>query len=447
MSDLQRRYRQVQVRVEMECPRTLVAYVGGFLAERPRGQAHEPGRNMTRVVVHDFSGHPFQAQLARHLASRAGFDVTHVFCNSFQTPHGDIGRVGHQYRSIGIELRRPFAKYSAAKRAVQEIEYAWRLARVVGSIRPSVVVSANTPLLAGLVFQVAMRLRRVPVIFWMQDVYSDAMGAHLRQQGGLVRRALARVMTGVERWIARTSVRVVAISSDFCAVLDQWGVAADSIDVVENWAPLDEVVVGQRPNSWSESHHVDDDTTVLLYAGTLGLKHEPSLLLALGNEFSDDPDVRVIVASEGIGASWLHDEMLAGKRCVELIPFQPYEDLPSMLATADVLLVLLEPDAGAYSVPSKVLTYHCAGRAVLGAMPAGNLASTIIANNESGIVVEPGDAAAFIDAAHRLVDDPSLRGRMGRAARSYAEATFDIDAITDRFTLMIQETTGVGSGC
>ena len=399
---------------------------------------------MTRVVVHDFAGHPFQAQLARHLAARAGFDVTHVFCDSFQTPHGDIGRAGESYRSIGIELRRPFAKYSAVKRAVQELEYGWRLARLVGSARPAVVVSANSPLLAGLVFQIAMRLRRIPVIFWMQDVYSEAMGAHLRQKGGLLRRSLAQVMTGVERWIARTSVHVVAISSDFRGVLSTWGVGSDSIEVVENWAPLDEVVVGERPNTWSEAHGVDDSTTVLLYAGTLGLKHEPSLLLALGNEFADDPGVRVIVASEGIGASWLRDEMIGEKQSIELIPFQPYEDLPNMLATADVLLVLLEPDAGTYSVPSKVLTYHCAGRAVLGAMPSGNLASKIITGNESGIVVEPGDAAAFIEAAHRLVDDPAFRAQMGRAARSYAEASFDIDAITDRFTLMIQKAAGIG---
>jgi glycosyltransferase involved in cell wall biosynthesis len=115
-----------------------------------------------------------------------------------------------------------------------------------------------------------------------------------------------------------------------------------------------------------------------------------------------------------------------------------------MLATADVLLVLLEPDAGTYSVPSKVLTYHCAGRAVLGAMPSDNLASKIITTNGSGIVVEPGDAAAFIEAAHRLVNDPDLRGRMGRAARGYAETSFDIDVITDRFTRLIHDAAGIG---
>jgi glycosyltransferase involved in cell wall biosynthesis len=116
-----------------------------------------------------------------------------------------------------------------------------------------------------------------------------------------------------------------------------------------------------------------------------------------------------------------------------LFGFQPYEDLPDMLATADIVLVLLEPEAGAFSVPSKVLTYHCAGRPILGAMPAENLASRIIESNRSGIVVEPDDAAAFVAAAHLLVDDPDLRATMGRSGRRYAETTFDIERIGDRF--------------
>ena len=41
-----------------------------------------------------------------------------------------------------------------------------------------------------------------------------------------------------------------------------------------------------------------------------------------------------------------------------------------MLASADVLVALLETDAGAFSVPSKVLTSLSAGRPILAAIPA-----------------------------------------------------------------------------
>ena len=60
-----------------------------------------------RIVVHDFSGHPFQVQLARSLA-RAIVSVTHVYCGSFQTPQGDVGESGERasFDSISIDFGR-----------------------------------------------------------------------------------------------------------------------------------------------------------------------------------------------------------------------------------------------------------------------------------------------------------------------------------------------------
>ena len=394
----------------------------------------------SRVVVHDFSGHPFQAQLARSLASR-GLDVTHVYCASFQTPHGAVGESGTPgYRSVGIPLRSDFSKYSALRRAAQEVEYGWRFVRLMRASAPDVVISANAPLISAFVLQLGLLLRRVPVVFWQQDIYSMALSHHFEKRGGAINRFIGRAFVAVEKWLLRSSAQVVVISEDFLSLLEKWGIAVSKVTVVRNWAPLDEVSVSPRPNPWSERHHVTDDQTVLLYAGTLGLKHQPKMLLALAEEFADRADVRVIVASEGLGATWLA-ERIDGTE-MELIPFQPYADLPDMLGSGDVLLVLLEPDAGVFSVPSKVLTYHCAGRAILGAIPGENLAARTIEANGAGIVVDPGDSDGFVAAARSLIDDPARRIAMGSSARRAAEETFDIDTITDEFVDVLEAALG-----
>ncbi|MBM3525310.1 MAG: glycosyltransferase family 4 protein, partial [Alphaproteobacteria bacterium] len=109
-----------------------------------------------------------------------------------------------------------------------------------------------------------------------------------------------------------------------------------------------------------------------------------------------------------------------------LLPFQPFARLPEVVASADVLMAVLDPDAGIYSVPSKVLTYLCAGRPLLVSMPPVNLASRILTREEAGLVVPAGDRAAFVAAARRLAGDPALRERLGRNARAYADRSFDI---------------------
>jgi glycosyltransferase involved in cell wall biosynthesis len=202
--------------------------------------------------------------------------------------------------------------------------------------------------------------------------------------------------------------------------------------VIENWAPVDELEVRPKDNEWSRAQGLQE-SPVLLYSGTLGLKHNPSLLSHLAERFQGTP-VRVVVISQGAGARWLADEK-RDRRLDNLIllPYQPFEDLPSVLASADVLLTLLDPDAGTFSVPSKVLSYLCAGRPIVAAMPPANLGARTIEKAGAGVVVDPADPEAFTAAAAVLMEDPCLRHRCGEAARRYAEQTFDIDGYADRF--------------
>ena len=103
------------------------------------------------------------------------------------------------------------------------------------------------------------------------------------------------------------------------------------------------------------------------------------------------------------------------------------------MAAGDVLMAVLEEDAGIVSVPSKVLTCLCAGRPLLLAVPAVNLAARIIEEAQTGLTGGPADTAAFSANAHRLYTEPETAAAMGRRAREYAEKTFRIQDIATRF--------------
>ena len=44
-----------------------------------------------------------------------------------------------------------------------------------------------------------------------------------------------------------SSDHIVAISSDFVPILDSWGVPERKVTVIENWAPMDEIDLVDRP--------------------------------------------------------------------------------------------------------------------------------------------------------------------------------------------------------
>jgi glycosyltransferase involved in cell wall biosynthesis len=237
----------------------------------------------------------------------------------------------------------------------------------------------------------------------------------------------------LDRWILRRSDRIVLITEDFRPLVSRMGVPQERVRVIENWAPLDELPEKPKDNPWAREHGLADKF-VFLYSGTLGMKHNPALLTELASTFRDDPAVRVVVISEGPGADWLEERRAReGLANLNVLPFQPFESMPEVLGSADVLLAILEPDAGQFSVPSKVLTYLCAGRALLAAMPAENLAARIIRRTKSGLVAAPQDGSTFARLARELRTNEQERRAAGESARDYATRSFSIDHVTSRF--------------
>jgi glycosyltransferase involved in cell wall biosynthesis len=388
-----------------------------------------------RIAIHDHTGHAFPAQLSRELARR-GHDVLHAHCTSFRTPRGAVARADDDPPNLvmtGIGLAREFPKYSLLRRPVAELEYGRLMAAELRRFGPDVVISGNTPLLSQLRLENAARAAGAAFVFWQQDILSLAIERGVRARIPRLARPAGAGFRQLERRLVLRSDAVVVISPDFVPVLRSWGVDADRVAVIENWAPLDELPLRPRANPWAAEHDLDQ-RPVLLYSGTLGLKHDPELLVRLAGRLEETPRAVLVVVAEGPGADWLRTEQSRlGLERLRLLPFQPYDVLPDVLASADVLLTLLEPEAGEFSVPSKVLTNHCAGRALLVAVPEANLAARLVREARTAVAVDPGDSDGFADAALSLLEDDARRSELGARARAFAEERFDISRIGDEF--------------
>ena len=361
-------------------------------------------------------------------------DVLHLHCGSFRTGKGAVDDADDaRLRVEGITLSREFAKYSPWTRFRQEREYGLKASARIREFRPDVVLSANTPLFAQKRLLSETKRLGSRFVFWQQDLLGIGVRRVLERRYGRLGAAIGNRFVALERSLLLGSDAVTVISDGFLPALEQLGIPAERIYVIENWAPIDELPLRPRANEWAREHDLVGKR-VILYSGTLGLKHDPGVIVQLARHFSKHEDVEVVVVSEGRGADWLRrrrdEESLTNLR---LLPFQPYALLPDVLASGDILLTLLEADAGAFSVPSKVLSYLCAGRALLAAVPSDNLAAEVVRRSGGGILVEPGDEADLIAGATRLLASGSLREELGSQARRYAEDNFDVATIADRF--------------
>jgi putative colanic acid biosynthesis glycosyltransferase WcaI len=401
-----------------------------------------------RIHLHDFSGHPFQAQLSRSLASRE-HEIVHSFSGQYVGGKGNLGTAGGgQHGPVFVPVVAPveFRKYSLTGRALFESKFAPELVEVITRSKPDVVILCNLPLVALAIAMRRLESMSIPIVIWHQDVASIAMAQELRNRLPWVLAAsAAAALSRLERNCIRRAQGVVAISPAFMDLYSRWGVQGENVRVIPNWAPLDEIFPARRDNEWAARHGLPGCSVRLLYSGTLGRKHNPLLLLELLRSLhARGVDAHLTVVSEGEGAEVLQGSVSdEEKELVTFLPFQRAEDLSEVLSSADFLISLLEPLASSFSVPSKVLSYLAVGRPVVGLMPGDNPASEDL-RTAGGFVGPPSQtgATAAGEWIAQVVATPGLAGRLCAASRALAEDRFDVHRVTTAFEEVIWQAAG-----
>src|SRR5215217_6920224 len=166
-----------------------------------------------KVILHDFSGHPFQAELSRKLAE-SGHEVDHVSAEQYVSGKGHLDvRPGDSptlsFTGIGLDL--PFQKYAPLARLRFERAYAREWIGRLKADRPDVAIACNLPLVSMYLFARYARRTRLPYVMWHQDIYSSGLSDELhRKLPRPLARLGARVFHRMEAFCARNAKHVVA---------------------------------------------------------------------------------------------------------------------------------------------------------------------------------------------------------------------------------------------
>ena len=120
------------------------------------------------------------------------------------------------------------------------------------------------------------------------------------------------------------------------------------------------------------------------------------------------------------------------------MPLQPFSEFDQVLSSGDVLVAVIEEELVNFLCYQTILSYMCAGKPIVLAAPSENLASQIISQSHSGVVVDSIDKEGFSKAVYELITDKIRSDTMGRNARKYAEKNFNIKTITDSFESIFQ---------
>ncbi len=206
---------------------------------------------------------------------------------------------------------------------------------------------------------------------------------------------LARRQPRLVRSLLDRAAAVICVSETVAAAVRATGV--DAVVIPNGVRVPDEVEPAAEPAE-------------VLYVGRLSPeKNIDTLVEAVG-------DLNLVVAGDGP----LRD------RVPNALGAVPHAEVERLLERASVVVAPCERE-GFGLAAAEAMAF---GRPVVAA--AGGALLELVADGETGLLVPPRDAPALRAAVERLLADPQLRERLGRAARDVARERFGWDGVIER---------------
>jgi glycosyltransferase involved in cell wall biosynthesis len=282
-----------------------------------------------------------------------------------------------------------------------------------------VVVSSPTFFSIGAAWALA-RIKRARLVVEVRDLWP----AIFTELGVLTNHRIIRLLERLELAAYAAADQVVVVSEGFRDNLIGRGVPPGKVHTIRNGVSLDEFdpAAGSDPAVRTHLGAAPGDCLVL-YAGTHGISHGLPAVAAAAARLAGQP-VHFAFVGEGADKPKLARTVTElGVRNVTMRPAVPHQDVPGLLAAADICLVpLRDLPLFATFIPSKMFEYLAAGKAVVGSV-SGEAAQ--ILREADAAVVAPEDGAALARTIGELAADPERRLAMGRAGRRYAEHACD----------------------
>lgn len=301
------------------------------------------------------------------------------------------GCAGARDESLAGRLKESWAFYPVAAASLLRVE------------DPDVFLVQTTPPLIVVLASWIARMRGVPVVYWLQDLYPDtaeALGV-LSPDG-----VLAKVLRKLHHNAMLRARSVVVPGRDVRERLLTSGVPGDRVVVLYNWADPELSATGKSTVERLRSKWGLEGKRVVMYSGNLGRAHYSEEILEAAAALSGRQDVAFVIVGGGTGWKWIREE--AGRRALPNTVFLPYQDrqaLGQSLAVGDVHLITQRAETVGMLVPSKLYGALASGKPVVFMGPENGEVARTLRESYAGLTVPPGDMKAFVGAICHYLDD------------------------------------------
>lgn len=330
--------------------------------------------------------------------------------------------------------------------------------------RPDVILMTSPPLPVCVPAAFLAWIHSCPIVLNLQDILPDA-AIHV----GLLKEnsKLVSIFRFLEKFAYRSATKISVIADGFVENLRNKGVPENKIVQIPNWVNTEIIKpLPKEPNKFRDEHELNGKF-VVMYSGNIALTQGIETVIHAAVRLRHITDIAIVIVGENsaleeleweeenalikfntdakIALKKLHLEEEKARKLldiykdtckatnIKLLPFEPRERLPEMLAAADLGLVLQRHNVVNFNMPSKIPVLMASGRAILASVPPDGTAASAIRESGGGILIPPEDPGALTAAIVELYIDSKKVKILGEKGRKYAEENYAFDKSLDRY--------------
>jgi glycosyltransferase involved in cell wall biosynthesis len=192
----------------------------------------------------------------------------------------------------------------------------------------------------------------------------------------------------------------------------------------------------------NNTQHKSNETQIVYTGGVGPLHYDAFRNLLAAIELLERKDVRLHLYAPQSRAS-IENERIAGPHVI-FHEHQPVSTMPAIQQRADILFLALainspHPEIVRTAMPGKMGEYLASGRPILVHAPPDSFVASYFRRYECGLVVDQNDPVQLARAIGLLLNNATLRERLGTRARDRAKADFDQIKEQVRFTELLHQ--------
>lgn len=297
-----------------------------------------------------------------------------------------------------------------------------------------IVISNSPPLTIGIVGHFLALRWRASSVYVVQELYPDIVIS----RGLVKRKIIIDMMRFLEKLVYRWNTHIITITEQFREIISARGVIREKISFIPNGIDCEFYRPLPKDSAFLEANGLIG-YFVVLYAGNIGLMQDWKSVLFAAQHLSSYL-IRFVIIGNGIRSEWLGSrikELNLGN--VVLIGYQSNQAMPSINASADIVMIPMTRVGIRDGFPSKVYTSFASAKPVIVSADNDSDMEQLIKTSGCGRVVSPENHEAFCDAVLKAFNERSLLEDEGMRGRTFVLKRYSKQASAEKYSSIIYE--------